>query len=147
MSTEYLPPLSSSVLESGTATGVKLPQGAKVDPGVLDIVFMDAQGDYVSPSSIFYAVCALDDFGYEHVIGIEDRLPLNVRTGRFSPNFIIGVKWYTGNYRLRWSYKISTLDTVLVRNIDFEVVSSGVYDVRMVGLGLFNIRATVLVVE
>ena len=147
MSTEYLPPLPRSFLDSGTATGVNLPQGAKVEPGILDVVFMDTIGNYVSPYILLYTVYAIDAFGYEHLVGEPDRMPLSVRTGRFSPNFIIGEKWKTGTYRIKWCYFLSSTDSELFRDIDFEVVSSGVYDVRMVGLGLFNIKATVLVVE
>lgn len=147
MSVDYIPPLPQSVLDSGTYSGVKIPQGAVITPGVLDVVFMDTEGNYVSPSEITYDVLAIDDAGAEHLIGKEGRTPVSVRTGRFSPNLQVGNKWLTGQYVLNWKYRVNSLDDISTRRISFEVVSSGIYDVRMVGLGLFNMKATVFVVE
>ena len=149
MTVQYTPPLDSTLLLTGTApSGVKIPQGGFIEPGVLDVVFMDADGNYVSPSEVLYTVCAVDPFGVEHVIGRPDRSPASVRTGRFSPNLKVGENWLTGTYRLKWLYKVSSADeSFSLRIIDFEVVSSGLYDVRMVGLGLFNMKASVFVVD
>ena len=139
----FTDPLSGPVVSSG----VKLPHGAKVVPGVLDVVFMDSQGEYLSPSRVTYYVAAVSASGTEQMIGIPDRRPLEVRIGRFSPNMFIGDKWFTGTYHLNWNYQINATDPVSSRKIEFEVVSSGIYDVRLVGLGLFNVKATVIVVD
>jgi hypothetical protein len=149
MATQFTPPLSTAVLSTGSShTGVKIPQGGSIEPGVLDVVFMDAEGNYVSPFEVTYMVCAVDEKGREHVLGRPDRVPLSVRTGRFSPNLTIGETWLTGPYRIKWLYRISSDElTFAQRVIDFDVVSSGLYDVRMVGLGLFNIKASVFVVD
>lgn len=147
MSASFLPDLTAAVIASGTATGVKVPQGAVISPGVLDVVFMNAEGNYISPYELSYSISAISGNGAEVYIGSRTRRPYEVRTGRFSPNMQIGDTWFTGTYSINWAYKIKGTDTVSIRSIGFEVVSAGVYDVRLVGLGLFNVKATVIVVE
>lgn len=143
----FVPAIPKSVLSSGTLSGVKIPQGSLVDVGVLDMVLMDQEGRYVTPSRISYSILAVDSVGIEHSIGHDGLAALSPRTGRHSPCFSVGESWPVGRYRLRWEYSLGAEDQTIVKNVDFEVVSSGLYDARWVGLGLYNIMATVEVVD
>lgn len=143
----FVPAIPKSVLSTGTPSGVKIPQGSLVAPGVLDMVLMDQEGQYVTPLSMKYSVLAVDSVGMEHSIGLNDLMALSPRTGVHSPYFSVGGSWPTGRYRLRWEYSLGGTEHSTVRSVDFDVVSSGLYDSRWVGLGLYNIRATVEVVD
>lgn len=143
----FVPVIPKSVLSTGTPSGVKIPQGSLIEVGVLDMVLMDQEGQYVTPLSMRYSVLAVDSTGQEHRIGLDNLTALTPRTGVHSPYFTVGESWPTGRYRLKWEYSLGGTEHSTVRNVDFEVVSSGLYDSRWVGLGLYNIRATVEVVD
>jgi len=173
----YLPPLDQEQLGSGFgATGFYTPppdvgstgyladlitlipadmvvpaytQGYVTGSADLNVVFYDTNGNSISPFSLSYAVGFVsgDDFSEFHPIGNEERIPAEIRTGRFHPHFQIGDKWVTGNYEILWKYRVSEDSEEETKKTLFEVCSAGIYDHGVSeNVGYFDVQATVIVV-
>jgi len=65
------------------------------------------------------------------------RLPVEVETGIFRPNFIIGPDWDVGLYKIRWKYKKSAGTNVEYADISFYIATGGLYDYSKKMLGGF----------
>jgi len=89
-----------------------------------------------SPYWVRYELGELQDITNAYYpMGSIYRLPDEVSTGVYRPNFIIGHDWKTGTYRLVWKYKKEVLSPVERLYVDFRVVTSGIYDNTEVLLG------------
>jgi hypothetical protein len=56
------------------------------------------------------------------------RIPYEISTGTFRPNFIIGPDWGTGNYVIRWKFKKSAESVIEYVDVPFKVISDGISD-------------------
>lgn len=59
-------------------------------------------------------------------IGPLNRIPVNVRTGIYRANIIIGDHWTPGKYRIKWKYRISDASDIEDHSEEFSVLSRGV---------------------
>lgn len=145
----YRPPLSEDQLKGGTPNDIILCQGQVIGDTALNVLFFDEQGRSVTPFFISYKVGFLS--GEEpmqelHLIGSENRRPLEMRTGLIRPNFQVGDKWYTGDYCLIWVYRVNEDDDLQERKIPFKVITTGIYDVKPSPSSTNDIQATVIIV-
>lgn len=81
-----------------------------------------------SPFWVRYGIGYVDGIGHYHEFGERYRMPVELQTGLFHPNFIIGSDWGTGIYEIRWKYRISDGDDIQVMKVQFYVESAGTYD-------------------
>lgn len=68
------------------------------------------------------------DTGIYYEFGARYRLPIELRTGVFRPNFIIDEKAPTGTYEIRWKYRNFENSDIEFRKVHFQVISAGIYD-------------------
>lgn len=61
-------------------------------------------------------------------IGSIFRIPDEISTGIYRPNFIIGSDWNTGDYIIRWKYKKSAGSVIEYAEVAFKVVTEGIKD-------------------
>lgn len=95
-----------------------------------------------SPYWIRYQVGYVpDDISRFYRIGIQYRLPDELDTGLFRPNFIIGDDWGPGNYQIRWLYKDYENSSIAERFVGFRVVSAGIFSGEMVEMNQRNLPA------
>jgi hypothetical protein len=131
----YLPPLSAAFFGSALYQVPAFKQGHRIGDGDLDAAFMTMDGDDLSPHYIAYQVGEASGQNF-HPIGSDHRIPVEMRTGRFRPNFQIGDSWRTGYYEVRWTYQMSNGDAPQMGSSFFIVSTSGIYDVPGVtGIG------------
>ena len=61
-------------------------------------------------------------------LGNQFRIPEELSTGTYRPNFIIGHDWNTGQYVIRWKFKKSAAANIEYVEVPFMVVTDGIYD-------------------
>jgi hypothetical protein len=165
----YTPSLQASVLESSpVTTGFYIedpakpgqtPPAMKRNPDLpvfyhgqfledkdLNIIFCSQGTLGLEPLQLSYAV----GFFYEGTdrfspIGNPNREPLFLRVGRYRPSFIVGDKWYTGRYAIRWTYTLLHEDTPRETWSLFWLDTEGVLD-KKASMPLFDLPATVVVI-
>ena len=125
--------------------GPELSQGHLIAPNEMDVLFLNQQGEDVSPSVITYAVGPVNNAGVFLPIGTTTRIPLEMRTGRFRPNFQIGDDWYTGNYQVAWTYQMNATDTPITYTVPFVVMTWGIVDNNASSGGSLGMQATIIV--
>jgi len=82
-------------------------------------------GNYYSPYWVRYGIGYTED-GHYHEFGARYRIPVEIKTGYFRPNFIVGEDWAVGKYEIRWKYKNYENSEIEYRSVEFEVCSSGI---------------------
>jgi len=122
-------------------------QGHLIQNGDLDAVFLNSQGRYFSPFQISYSVGAMSDDGNYRPMGSEERIPVEMRTGRYRPNFQIGDTWFTGSYEIRWSVTVSEGEEPFIRSVPFSVLTAGTHDVNPSSLGTYDLGAAVFILR
>lgn len=96
-----------------------------------------------SPYWIRYQIGVVpDDIQRFYRIGRRYRLPDELDTGLFRPNFIVGDTWGPGSYQIRWLYKVYENSDVQEEFVGFQVVSAGVFDGEMTEMNQKNFIAT-----
>ena len=70
-------------------------------------------------------------------LGSLFRIPDELETGTFRPNFIIGHDWKTGLYKIRWKFKKTAYSDIEYVEVPFMVVTEGIYDFAEEILGGF----------
>jgi hypothetical protein len=111
----------------------------------LNILFIKDALQGVDPTHLTYEV----GFFYGGTdlfspIGNRHREPYAVRIGRYRPNFIVGDKWLTGRYAVRWTYRIKESDVDQKAYTLFWLETSGVVDNKIIS-PMQDIPATVVV--
>lgn len=159
----YLPPLYEDDLEETPgATGFSVQgetiddtlvvpcytQGAMIGNTDLAAYFLDSSGRPIEPYSLTYAIYYVSSGLPEELIlqGLLTRRPLGLRTGIYRPNFQIGDKWYTGNYKIIWTYQVTKESAVETKENLFSVASEGLYDNHPITQGYLDIPASVVIV-
>jgi len=56
------------------------------------------------------------------------RIPEEISTGTFRPNFIIGYDWYIGLYKIRWKIKKTSDSNIEYIDVPFRVTTEGIYN-------------------
>jgi hypothetical protein len=147
MSISTRPPLGEDLLNSESAEYGCFKQGYRLGNSDLNILFFDSQGRSISPYSVSYEVGYITEADNKfHRVGIANRIPIEIRTGRFRPNFQVGDKWNTGNYEIRWNYQVTNGGAVETISVPFLVITKGIYDFTATDIGVFNLQATVVVI-
>jgi hypothetical protein len=121
--------------------------GHLIQNGDLDAVFLNSEKNHFSPYSISYAVGAMSDDGNFRGIGSSERIPVEMRTGRYRPNFQIGDTWFTGSYEIRWTLVVNNGDESITRSVPFTVASGGINNVSASTLGTYDLGAAVFIIE
>lgn len=141
----YVPSLSASFLDSGSSASCTLMQGAVLSDSDLNVVFINNDGLDFSPFSLAYSVGFFSEDSSFHTVGSTSRIPLKLREGRFRPNFQVGDTWYTGNYQIVWSYRVTASSEVKTRETPFTVVTAGLYDNKPLPVGYQDVSATIII--
>lgn len=93
-----------------------------------DVYYPGSYGNYYSPYWIRYGLGYINENDHYHEIGPRYRIPEELKTGYFRPNFIIGEKWPLGTYEIRWKYKDFENSSIEFRKVQFKIVSAGIYN-------------------
>jgi hypothetical protein len=165
----YSPSLRAETLQSGPgATGFyiedplrlgEIPPAFIPDPAVpvffhgqfladedLNVLFCKDGVSSYEPFDLTYSVGFFYDGTYDYrPIGNPVREALSLRVGRYRPNFIMGDKWLTGRYAIRWTYRVNAEDTESIAGTFFWLKTAGVYDRKPV-LPNYDLNATVVVI-
>ena len=142
----YLPPLTRKTLAAAPRpSGPTFVQGFRMQGDVLDILFLNKEGEDVSPFAVTYALGTASPYDF-NPIGSPERKPLMPRIGRYRPNFMVGDDWYTGAYECRWSIIINEGDAPAYRSVPFNVCTAGTSDISARSMGVFDMSATVFVI-
>lgn len=64
-------------------------------------------------------------------VGAVNRIPDELSTGIFRPNFIVGDDWDPGIYEIRWHYKDYENSILQEKIIEFEILSDGIMQSRL----------------
>jgi len=81
-----------------------------------------------SPFWVRYGLGYINPDGTYHEFGTRYRLPDELQTGLFRPNFAIGDDWYVGTYEVRWKYQIRENSAILIDSVQFQVTTAGIYN-------------------
>jgi len=93
------------------------------------VYYSNSTGNFYSPYWISYEVGRFrEDLNSYDPIGSLFRIPIELDTGVFRPNFIIGDKWDTGVYELKWKFKVSANAAEEKESVMFEVITEGILD-------------------
>lgn len=92
------------------------------------VYYPSIYGNFYSPYWVRYGLGYIDDHGHYHEFGSRYRIPIELETGYYRPNFIIGDTWATGTYEVRWKYRVYQNSDIEYRSVQFKVLSSGIHD-------------------
>jgi hypothetical protein len=88
------------------------------------------------------------DIGFVHLltnqfmpIGIRNRLPDILDTGKIKPNFIIEDTWKIGTYEIRWYYRALETSATQLTTVEFSVTSDGIHQQMSAMKNHFDINA------
>jgi len=115
-------------------------QGYRLEKDDLNVSFWSPSVYYpvgdsnaYSPYWIRYDVSWVDPSnGVPQRMGSLYRKAVELSTGLFRANFIIGDLWPSGTYRLRWKYKVSATSDVEYIERLFTVATAGIYEGSLV---------------
>ena len=149
----FMPPLipmPEEVVVDGQVVIPAFEQGYILTNNDLQVHFYNAGGQSMTPLKVSYAVGFLSGGAPDqvyHTIGSITRIPIEMRTGLFRPNLMIGDTWVTGGpYQILWSYQVSEDSEVLTKGVEFSVVTAGIYDSLPITTEYHDIAATVVIV-
>jgi hypothetical protein len=88
------------------------------------------------------------DVGFVHPItnqfmpiGIHNRLPDIIDTGKIKPNFIVEDTWKVGAYEIRWYYMASDSSPIQMTIVEFSVTSDGIRQQELAMENHFDLNA------
>jgi hypothetical protein len=88
------------------------------------------------------------DLGFVHPVtaqfmpvGIRNRLPVIIDTGKIRPNFIIDSTWKLGIYQIRWYYRASETSATQMTPVEFSVTSDGIHQQNLAMENHFDLNA------
>ena len=81
-----------------------------------------------SPYWMRYGLGYINDNDHYHEIGPRYRIPEELKTGVYRPNFIVGEKWPVGTYEIRWKYRIHADSPIVYQSVRFTVTTAGIYN-------------------
>jgi hypothetical protein len=148
----FMPPLApipDEVLVDGQVVLPVFEQGYTLENTDLVIKFFNADGMAMSPFYLTYSVGFLSGEAPDqvyHVMGNDQRLPLEMRTGMYRPNLQIGDTWFTGLYQILVTYQVDEGSAPLTKNVEFIVTTAGIYDKVPLANEYYDIAATVIIV-
>lgn len=114
-----------------------LKQDYRLKDGDLNYTFFDDDVSYLyngltqkySPYWVRYEVGRIQESNLAYFpLGSLFRIPYEIETGIFRPNFIIGRDWKTGLYKIRWKYKKTAYSDVEYKEVPFIITTEGIYD-------------------
>jgi hypothetical protein len=87
------------------------------------------EGELTTPRYIKYDVGFFYE-GTDRFSPMDSRLrePFEVRVGLFCPRFIVGQKWLTGRYAIRWTYRFNDTDPYSTKDTLLFIKTAGVFD-------------------
>lgn len=101
-----------------------------------------------SPYWVRYALGYIaPDTGIYYRVGPAQRLPDELQTGLYRPNFIIWEDWYPGVYEIRWLYRDYENSDIQMRKVQFEVFSAGLYTTSITLRDYVDLPASMQVID
>lgn len=112
----------------------RLPREYRLQDDDLNIQFLGRYNnnqplitDFYSPSWVRYSVGRIDsDTGDFIPVGSTFRIPVELKTGVYRPNFVIKESWLPGDYEMRWFYKVMESSDMEEVVVPFSVLFDGI---------------------
>ncbi len=100
-----------------------------------------------SPYEVWYEIGFLDPVtAIYYRIGTDGRVPVEVSTGVFRANFIIGDRWSVGEYRIIWRYRDTADSGIRAKCEKFTVTTEGIFDSVGVFHNFFDLAGSMTVI-